>query len=378
MKKRFVTLVICFYHIVVVFGQKLDSLTLKDLEIPNSTGFILLDKSPTTIERPNSSRAFILSAFNSFTENNGIPKNYAVDFTPFWFFKHPNMTSYKYMGYDINKDKQRIFKDFKKMSLSFAFVTTTDSAAKNQINNWSFGLRTNILSIRSPKDISDFKAANKRVVMYLKSMDEQMIAKGITPELFIRNKPEYDKKLKEFFASKEQDSTVAKNDLRNILSRKAMFAIDCALGYNSFFLDKNYSDGHFGRFGAWLTMNYSQNIFRKSNDKNYLSIYALGRYMSDGTKMENNKYILQNFYDFGGKLELEFKNLSVAYEYIYRINDKTKSYRSSGIIKYRISDQLYLTGAIGKNFGNNNNLISLLGLNWGLLSGTEQPKIVKE
>ena len=107
-------------------------------------------------------------------------------------------------------------------------------------------------------------------------------------------------------------------------------------------------------------------------------MYALGRYLSDGTTLKNNEYISQNFYDFGGKLELEFKKLSVAYEYIYRINDISNTFRSNGIVKYKISDQLYLTGAFGKNFGDNNNLISLLGLNWGLSSGTEKPKIEKE
>lgn len=383
MKKNIITLAICLCSIVAAFGQKSDSLTLKDLEIPNSPGFILLDKTPTTIERPNSTKAFMLSALNSFTDNNGIPKNYAVDFTPFWFFKHPKMTSYKYMGYNKVKDRQNIFKDFKKVSISFAFLTTTDSATKNQINNLSLGLRTNLLSVRSKKDIEDYKEANTKLIGELKKIDSVIkLIPFPNPSdpinKYLEEKKAYDEKLTNYLTQKELEEKDINNDLSDILKRRAVFAIDGAIGYNNFFLDNNYSSSHFGRFGAWLTVNYSQILETNGNDKNYLNIYALGRYLSDGTKMENNKYVLQNFYDFGGKLELEFKNISIAYEYIYRINDKKSTFRSNGILKYKISDQVFLNGAFGKNFGYNNNLISLLGLNWGISSGTEQSKIVKD
>lgn len=378
MKKTIATLAIFLSSIVIVHSQNSDSITLKDLEVPNSPGFILLDKTPTTIERPNSSKAFMVSALNSFTDNSGLPQNYAIDFTPFWFFKHPKMTSFKYMGYDKEKDKQKVFKDFKKASISFAFVNTTDTLTKKQINNISIGVRTNLLSVRSKKDIQDFKNANTKVVLYLKSLEEEMTANGITAMLYISNKEEYDTKLKEFLSNKEQDSISAKNNLKNILNRRAVFAIDGAAGYNSLFKNDNFNSNQFGRFGAWLTMNYSQNLNRTSGERNYLNLYALGRYLSDGTTNIGGKYVIQNFYDYGGKLEIEFKNLSIGYEYIYRINNNMNSFRSNGIVKYKISDQLFLTGAFGKNFGNNDNLISLLGLNWGLLSGTEQPKVMNE
>lgn len=113
-------------------------------------------------------------------------------------------------------------------------------------------------------------------------------------------------------------------------------------------------------------------------DKSYVNLYALGRYASDGTTIINGRYTVQSFFDFGGKLEFEFKNISVAYEYIYRADDITNTFRSNGIVRYKVSDRLFFSGAFGKNFGEDNNLISLLGLNWGLTSGNEQPKIVKE
>jgi hypothetical protein len=44
-------------------------------------------------------------------------------------------------------------------------------------------------------------------------------------------------------------------------------------------------------------------------------------------------------------------------------------------LNYKIPDQLILTGAFSKNFGTANNLISLLGLNLGLSSGSEKATV---
>ncbi|MCX6274587.1 MAG: hypothetical protein NTV09_05225 [Bacteroidetes bacterium] len=330
------------------------------------------------MEAPNSSKAFMLGVINSFVGGSGIPQNYAVDFTPFWFFRHPNMTSYKYAGYDSKKDKQLVFSHIKKASVSFAFVTTTEIVTNDPVNNLSFGFRTNLIKIRSKQDIEDLKAANSKVVRYLRDLDSRLNEAGIIYNPAVMTRQEYDKKLEEFLANEEKARSEEKNELAEILKRRAVFAVDGSAGYNSFFLHSSFSGSHFGRLGAWLTLSYSQVLNKRSMDKSYVNLYALGRYILDGTTIINGKYSIQNFFDFGGKLEFEFKNISVAYEYIYRADDNTNTFRSNGMVKYKISDRLIFSGAFGKNFGEKNNLISLLGLNWGLTSGNEQTKIVKE
>lgn len=353
-------------------AQTEDTLSLKDLEVPNAPGFILLDKAPSTIERPNSTKAFMLSVINSFEGGNGIPKNYAVDFTPFWFFKHPRMNAYRYAGFNAEKNRQLVFSHIQRASVSAAFVSTTDTMSNMPVNNLSLGFRTNLVTVRSKKDIEDLKAAHAKVVGYLRDLDKRLTAAGIVYNPATMTRAEYDKKVNDFLAQEQQQRSQDKSELAEILKRRAVFAVDGALGYNNFFLNNNFSDSHFGRFGAWLTLNYSQVLNKESKDKNYINVYALGRYIGDGTTLLRGEYKIQNFYDLGGKLELEFKKLSVAYEYIYRTNDNTNTFRSNGLVKYKISNQLILTGAFGKNFGNANNLISLLGINWGLSSGSEK------
>jgi hypothetical protein len=383
---------ICLIIVFIVFTGKniwsqsnkieADTITLKELEIPNSPAFILLDQTPSTIERPNSSKAFALSILNSFQDSNGVPKNYAVDFTPFWFFKHPNMTSLKYAGYNVENKKQHIFGNIERASISFALITTTDTLTQKVINNLSVGLRLNLISIRSKQDIEDIIKANSDLINYLRDRDDRFekhladIKKSLNDNtavpLKVSNPLLYSQTLKEFYEKEDENEGIKENGLKDILARKSAFAVDGAIGYNNFYLDNKFSNGHFGRFGAWLTLNYSWHIDKNPNGKNYFNLYAIGRYLSDGTSISNGEYQKQNFYDFGGKAEFEFKKISLAYEYIYRDSNSSNTFRSNGLLKYKISDNLFLTGAFGKNFGLNNNLISMLGINWGLSTGTEK------
>ncbi len=385
MKKLFPFLTLLLFNGFLSSAQDdRDSVSLKDIEIPNSPAFILLDKAPTSIERPTSSRAFMLNVVNSFTEGNGLPKNYAVDFTPYWFAKHPNLTSFKNFGYDTKASKQKVFGQIKKASVSFAFVNTMDSLSATQVNNIALGLRVNIISIRSKKDIEDFKAANAGLVKYLRLLDDKLNEAGIFYPIPIddtdewkKKKEDYDNKVKAFLATEELAKVDERDKLAEIMKRKPLLALDGALAYNNFFLNNDFSQSHFGRFGAWMTLSISKGIQKSTSNNRYFNLYAIGRFISDGTEMKDNKYVVKSFFDAGGKIELEFQRISFGYEYIYRSNDEVNTYRSSGLLKYKISDQLFLTGAFGKNFGKSDNLISMLGINWGLNTGNEKVSVVK-
>ncbi|MFT4071156.1 MAG: hypothetical protein QM654_04450 [Dysgonamonadaceae bacterium] len=362
-----------------------DTISLKDIDIPSSPAFILLDQTPTTIERPSSSRAFVLSILNSFQDNNGMPKNYAADFTPFWFFKHPNMTSLKFAGYNVNKNRQRIFGNIERASFSFAFITTTDTLTQKPVNNLSLGLRVNLISIRSKKDIDDIKNANKKLIAYIKERDakfqeyQDSIKRVINDTLPLPLKYSqpaiYKQAAQDFFENYSNGKESNESTLKEILARKPVFAIDGALGYNTFFLDNKFSENHFGRLGVWLTLNYAQPLDKGGSAKNYFNLYAIGRYLSDGTTIENGNYKKVDNYDVGGKIEFELKKISIGYEYIYRVNNISNTFRSNGLLKYKVSDQVFLTGAFGKNFGDSNNLISLLGINWGFSTGNEKATV---
>jgi len=348
------------------FAQKDEKLNLKDFEIPTSPGFILLDQAPSSIERPNSPKAFAISALNSFTESNGLPQNYAVEFTPFWFFKHKNMNVLKYMGY--NNKEEHFFSAIKMVSISMAYINQTDSLSETPVNNISIGARTNLIKIRSNNNLNAIALANQTAVKQLKKIDSIIVSRigpgnPIDPEAYRQRHLQLLNTL--------QDSL--KNNLSKALLQKPIFAVDFAIAYNTFFTNNDFSTQQFGRFGTWLTVNWSLKL---KDNSNYLNLYAIGRYLKDGTdKNDIGQYYSQSLYDFGGKLEFELNKFSIGYEYIYRSNDLIKTSRSTGQLKYRISDNLLLTGAYGKNFGDSNNLVSMLGINFGIATGNEKATI---
>lgn len=359
----------------ILFAQQISStLTLKDIEIPTSPGFILLDQAPSSIERPNSPKAFAVSALNSFTESSGLPKNYAVEFTPFWFFKHPNMNVLKYAGY--NEKKQRPFSSLRMVSLSMAFINQTDSLSLSPTNNISIGARTNIFKIRSKDNLKTISDANSSSVGYLKKINELIVdriglADPLDPEGYKKKHLEL---LLFFQDSLKNDISAAHSKLSEAIIQKPVFAIDFAIAYNTIFTNNDFSTQQFGRFGTWLTLNYSQKL--NKDNSNYLNFYAIARYLQDGTSKDNiGEFVIQDFYDFGGKIEFELNKFSLGYEYIYRSNNSIETNRSTGQLKYRIADNVLLTGAFGQNFGDNNNLVSMLGINWGISTGIEKAKI---
>src|SRR5688572_25436434 len=57
--------------------------SIDDLKAPPSPAFVLLGTAPTKVERPQAVRPLVLSAISA-VGNDGLPRNYAVEFAPYW------------------------------------------------------------------------------------------------------------------------------------------------------------------------------------------------------------------------------------------------------------------------------------------------------
>jgi hypothetical protein len=174
------------------------------------------------------------------------------------------------------------------------------------------------------------------------------------------------------------DPEIAKAEdlLKEILARRPLFSMDGAAAVNWAFNNFNFKSSYLDRAGAWLTMNLAVPLAGKKakQHKYYLGVYASGRYLSGRMINGEDPDLREDCLDTGGKLELELNRFTVSYEYMYRYNFtlvSDHSYRSSGFLKYRISDAISISAAFGKNFGDLNNLIAQLGLNWSFGSGNE-------
>lgn len=347
------------------------TLKLEDLQLTNAPGFSLMDVSPSSIERPSTTRAFAASIVNAIGQSNGIPQNYAVEFTPFWFLKHPHLSPLKYYG--LKKDGgSRPFAALGLFSVSFALINNPGATVNNiAAHNASLGLRTTLIKVYKKKTRDNILRTNTQWVEALRRLFQK------TPPP-MRPTQHYIDSLEKAMMDAKGNAVSYGDTIKSYLQDKPVFSLDGASALNLAFTNNNYSSNRLNRYGIWLNANLSLDISGKNNGggKNYFNLYAIGRYLNNSDSLSaDGKYVNVGFMDYGAKAELEFNRLSLAYEYIRRTSSQAgvpNTFKSVGLLKYKIKDGLYLTGAFGQNFTKNNNLIATLGINWGLSNGNEK------
>ncbi|WP_294312400.1 hypothetical protein [uncultured Chryseobacterium sp.] len=362
-------------------GDKID---LKSLEMSNAPSIILLGISPTELESPKTKKAIILSLVNSFKKGNGVLDNYAVEITPFWLFPSKRIDALKYVGIN-SMGKQNIFNDIQKTSFSIAYSKDLKLNPDSGIETPSFsvGLSSRILNIRSKDNrdkIIDLTATiedinRKLSVNFIKNIEPEIFKKckldGITD---VDCKKIRDFEYNKFINTNDQDSIEKEkqkelDNYKLLIDAAPIFSVDFATAYSTFFSDNKFANNHFGKLGFWMTLSSGIDFTDKEDPKieKKLNFYGIARYLEDGTTLSvDQQFLRTRNFDFGGKAEFVYNRFSISYEYIYRVNEIENTFRSSGLLAYKISDKVYINAAFGKNYGNKDNLISFLGLNWGL------------
>lgn len=351
--------------LIPILGFSQTEINLNDLEMPSSPAFILLDVAPTSIERPTTTKAFSTSVLNSISENNGIPENFALEFAPYWFFKHKKLNALNYWGVKKTTDgiKRKAFSQARFGNISFATVKTSSSidsiGTLKQFSNMSLGFRTSLIQVRAKKDNEELIRLNQIHIERISAINNDP---NLSPD--------------EIFDLLENDEILTPNaeKIKDLLKRKPVFAVDLAGAAAWSFMDNNYNSIDINRLGVWMTVNYSQSLNKKGKSSldDYLNFYLVGRFMQDNNIYNSDGLLISSYvFDSGGKIEFELDRLSFSYEYLFRQNfsgDNSNTFRSSGLFKYRASNNLLVTGAFGRNFGEENNLITQIGITWGLNS----------
>ncbi|MFN0201557.1 MAG: hypothetical protein ACKVTZ_08550 [Bacteroidia bacterium] len=324
------------------------SVKLKDLEIPTTPGFAVLDEAPTQIETNTMSKAFVINLISQIAQTKGLPQNYGVIITPFWFIKTDDMTATKFWGLN-----HAAHSPIRLTSVSLASVGQVDKLNRN-VTNVSLGIKMPLLEYRAK---SHLEKVNTSRTAFL----------GEVEKLAIR----YPTANVDFLEAK-MDSVSEQSDYSSLLQAKPLFSLEIAAAANQVFVNQNYHNNAISRVGVWATAQYAQSL--KEDNSAYINASVLGRYLYDQTQFDvNSKRLTTQFLDAGGKLEFEYDKLSVAYEAIFRRDmvAATNDFRHSGILKYRVLDNTYFTGSFGKNFGTTQNLIAFMGVNLGILNSKE-------
>jgi len=376
MKKLYTLILLVLASCSVGWAQQQtvkQDISIKNMDLPNAPAFSILDATPSLIERPKATKAFALSVLNSIADASGLPKSHAVELTPFWMIKNRNMNALKYWGVNRTKENQNLNQPFahvKQSTISFSWVSQGDTAKKNFKQQISWGIRVPLIQVRKKTQRDSLFNAYNLIKNFLGNQTDVLadITGRHFGELMREDSTGYKKELNAYLRNLKSPDSLNRI-VQSLLARKPVFAVDFAFAHNITFDSPSYSSNRLGRLGAWMTLCWA-NQLNKTETPNYFNVYGIGRYLLDNNAIgTDGKLKKQNLIDVGAKAEFEFDAFSFAMEYLNRTNVENSSLSSdrlTGIIRYKISETLSMTGSFGQNFGKVNNLISFVGINWGI------------
>lgn len=405
--KKIILLSLALINFISLEAQQVN---LEDLKTPAAPGFQLLDISPTSIERPQNPKALGATLLNLTNDGNSLPKNFALEVTPFWFLKDSKATAIKFLNIKENGKPSYSSGILKKLSLSMASVYN-DTASGNLLaktNYLSFGVRTNLFTLRlakqniyltntlkkisekivelKPKEISTeqiesnikkLEEANRELSKRLLTEKDQTNIESYNITIAV-NRTEIERLKLEIEAIEEKAPDtylkVIKADkelqsLMNELDTPPLLQIEGAFAYSEAFPDNTTANRRFNRRGFWANAALNTAGMFDKTAKYNLAAIGLLKYMTDNLfDNVNNVYKRENALDIGIKIDFTIKDFTLAYEHIHRKyngENGVDSNRNVFLMQFKLSDGIYLTGSYGKNFGEVNNLFSLFGINYG-------------
>jgi len=368
-----------FLLLLSTFQVKSQDITLKDLAVPNSPSFILLDAAPSNIEAPVNPREFTLGLLKNMDLDNKFLSDFSMEFAPYWWLKPEQRDAYSFMGLAkkksvvlqngaVDRYEQNIFSGLKFSSVSMAFLTK-DMIADTSIMKQkivSLGARTTLIKVRPAAFANQLNANliawHDEAQKQLESLNQEILSE-------IGNQSAIDSLLKvlsNYLASEIAVSYQKRRDeIKEMIDQKPIFNWDLASAITQYGVgDTAWKTG---RLGVWTTF-ASYIPIRKHRKEDYLDILLRTRYFKDNYAAgASGKTIVSGTFDIGAKIGIELSNFNLAAEGVYRKVEGQKDWqkRLTGILNYKINDNMYFSGTYGTDFGPQNKLIALFGLNWG-------------
>jgi hypothetical protein len=377
MKKQFVLIgLLAIAHTVMAQNKINNTVSLKELEVPNSPAFIITEITPSLIQTPTTPKEFVLGVAQSFQQSeSGFPENYSLEFVPYWWLRPTNRSIYSLVGLNRNAsgdiEKENPFSSVKFTSFSMAFLKKDlipDSSNSSQ-KMFSIGLRSTLIKIH-PRSYSE-RLKNKIAEWHSAAQSELEIFQ----EAIARADPKKKMELLKQAANYKPSATDAiVKEINKIFLQKPIFSWDVAAAFVTYGIgDTSWRKGRSGiwtNLASYLPLDLGED---KEVNSNYINLNLSLRFLSDNY-FKNDKGLIEkaNLIDAGGKIAFELNRLSIGYEYLKRTGKAVSGddKRSVGIINYRLSDNLYINGAFGKNFNGPDKLVALFGIKWGLGSET--------
>ncbi|RQO65127.1 hypothetical protein DBR40_24045 [Pedobacter sp. KBW01] len=279
---------------------------MNDLIIPDAPGLILGDKAPSMVSKPSTPRAFSASLMT-------LAEGGAVEVSPYWLSNKPNYT----------------YKDFITEKFPFLQTLTFSVATYKEKNTFGFapGLRVQLLRLYSERSRENLQKKAADLV--------SLLSQGTTINL---------------------DSINKANEALDEASQQGLLVVEFAAAVLGKSTEGYLKDLDFNKSGTWLNIKWQPAKFP-------VGLVGLARYSWKNNTSSQDSSAL----DFGAGLKFTKAKWDLSAEYVNRRETGGKHYeRLAFAVNYAISENIVLTGSVGKDISGVNNIISLLGFKVGL------------
>lgn len=366
---------------------------IDDLRAPTSPAFSLLGVTPASVDRPQSTKALTLNLLSALNSGDGIPKNYALELTPYWFASHPGLTFDKYYSQDPARSMLRTLS----ISLATAPLLPGNATAGSQI---ALGVRATIIPgqanalLQSLRDqlvaldkqlagqmgqgLAALKHEHDRYVKRLQSTLGNATRASLEARIH-----EVDAKIADLAQrapagvspEKMREAEDLTMRIQELDAQRVGFMLTVAGGQVWGFAGDAFSAHEVSRTGVWATPAYRLRTceLAPKNDSldcaSSLDFIGVLRYLSDHTATSD-----PSRWDVGGRLVWQVsKPLALSAEAVRRnrplLSTSTDpTHRVVAIAEYRVRDDMLFFASFGKDFEkgtDHKTLVTLLGLNFG-------------
>jgi len=341
------------------------------LRTPTSPAFVMLGVEPSSIDRPTTPAAVALSIANATNQLTAIPKDFALEVSPYWLFGHSDLRWQDDIRRNLASSIERTF--------TFSLATAQIGTDAAPLTGLSLGFRTALISgVMNPAAQARLQAISAALGVEVEaSLSASRELRRINDALLVRNMAaaqteearsraiqEHARVLDEIVRNAETSEAVTASRART----DSLDVPDLAASRSGFFWDlsagaaweapSNISDSIRTRgLGIWTTAGVSGPVW---------SLIGVGRYLSavDDT--------LFNRMDFGARLIHAKGPFAVSVEGMGRVfqGDSAPSgqWRVVGAFNYEFKEGAWLEVAFGRGFDSPSagNLVALLGLSFNV------------
>jgi hypothetical protein len=338
--------------------------TPEDLRPPASPVFALLGTTPASIERPQTPRALAMNLISAVREEEGLPRNYALEVAPYWTTYHPDLSFDDYYNAGLLQTIAQTF------AVSVA-TTPLSGEALVAGTRVGVGLRTLLWAGRAHPQLA---AAHAELI----SVDTRIAeATDAIPPLRqqafdarragrIAEADELDRKVAAAEADAERQTadlrrqaTEAAGRVGDLDRNRVGFQLALAAGHVWDFPGDRFEQRQAAQWGIWITPAYRIST---------IDVMAAVRYLADQRGEGDDRT-----WDVGGRLLWQPSvELAVSVETLRRggtrLSGGESSNRTVGMLEYRVNEDIVLYGSFGRDFQDlpgARTLVSIVGLNLG-------------